>query len=145
MRGPHVVIAATDRSQSLPGRRGVQVQFSDIGTIVHAPGVTASLATSYAPFPVPPPPNAIGYLALINIGANTSAAGTLAVHLHSAIGNTQVNQAIGSTKQNMDSNGTANASQSMAPIVNGQALYEFFVTGTVNADVDIYLVGWVLA
>lgn len=138
-------IRVTDRDQSLPGRRGHQIQFIQSATMVNITLSAAARATQAVAFPVTPPQNAIGYVALINIGANTVTNGVYTVLLHSSLANSGLSQAVAAVRKGMDNAAYGNAGQGIAPIVNGQAIYQTTISGTVNADFQIYLVGWVLS
>lgn len=145
---PHVTIASTDRTQSLPGRRGHQLAIGpNMGTIVNNNTITTTQATAYYSFPVTPPPNAVGYIAFVFMSSNTAdLTSSISLLFHNDVGNSLRGTAVGGAALQMDTGQSIASGQVFAPIVKGRAVIEMRVAGSSpSVGVTVYLVGWVLA
>ena len=142
---PVTDIRVTDRDQSLPGRRGHQLQFCSPNTIVSVTNGSAARATQSAALPQVVPPNAIGVIVITNILSNTVTSGVYTVLLHTDPNNSGQAQAIFWHKKGMDNTAYSSSQQGIAPIVNGQIVYQTTISGTVNVNFQIMLVGWILS
>jgi hypothetical protein len=144
---PKFPVQITHRDQLAAGQRSHALdQWQNQGTIVNATSITTTRGTTYAAFPIVPPNNAIAAILVTRVNSNTVTAGRISVRYYQNLTDNGDAAMLAACDQPMVSATGASLTQSIVPIVNAGISYSWDVTGgSVNADVLVYLVNFILA
>lgn len=141
-------IRVSDRTQIDDGQRGSVVSWCPHSAVLtQSLAQTAAKALSTITVPVPVPQNAVAIMAIVHIASNTVVANSLATFFAYPTFNVGggILKAVAVVTKEMSTNNGSMQIQAMLPMDRGAITYEVTVAGTVNYDLKIFLVGFVLA
>lgn len=138
----------TNWDQVSQGQRGQTYKWIPSGSselVVNLTGQTAAITQRLDKFQSPIPRNAKDSILIVSIASNTNAGGVVNwLGFPDVNAGTGVSNACAAISATMNNASNINRGQHRLPIVNGGLYYQAAVTGTVNYDLLIYLVGFVL-
>ena len=137
------------RGEMTQGQRGQTKVWLPSGSaeqIVNSAGLTAATGVSVArPAVLSVPTEAIGAMLILGVNANTNTSGQVRLHVfrdrNSA---SDTADSAGVFTQEMGNNTWTGRSHCDAPLVDGGIYWKAGIVGTVNFDVFIWIVGWIL-
>jgi hypothetical protein len=130
------------------GERGQKLQFLPSGEeelVFNPTGQTVAIAATLArPTTLKVPRNATHFIIVASVNANTATTGHVGLRLYRDKSATLLSDSAMRVDADMISANAIASQQGIVPIVNGGIYYQTTIVGTVNYDLAVRIVGFVL-